>query len=255
MTIRPVPEFTRYASPAGSAITVPQLSPKLASPSGGPWIQAFVAEIEPFLANARHQSNYAPLGVQLALALPERAELLSDYHLDTFLAPLVSALSLPALRYAGATKAHGEISTLRIGPVGYSTVGPHGWATAHAQCTDLSPAAQRKVGHQVAVQVAPARWGALQLDLAIRTGILRDWVGTWRPLIESLVSIVGRRRDAGEFDLEDARIVSLGLHHDVDSLLGDTIDIDLRWRLLARTPQAPPLDHNIPEAQSMRGRA
>ena len=41
MTIRPVPEFTRYASPAGSAITVPQLSPKLASPSGGPWIQAF----------------------------------------------------------------------------------------------------------------------------------------------------------------------------------------------------------------------
>ena len=49
------------------------------------------------------------------------------------------------------------------------------------------------------------------------------------------MAIVGRRRDASEFDLEDARIVSLGLHHDVDSLLGDTIDIDLRWRLLART--------------------
>jgi hypothetical protein len=235
-----VQEFTRYASPAGTFIPVPRLT------DSGPWLDAFVAEIQPVLASARHQSNFAPLGVALSVALPDDTDLLTGNELVGFLAPLATALSLPALRYAEATKAHGHVSRLIIGPVGYTNAGPHGWECARARCSEVSLAAQREVARQIATQVVGARWGAGRLDLAIRTGVMRDWVATWKPLIDSLVAILGRRRDdANEFDVENGRIVALALHHDVDPSLGNTIEVDVRWRLLERVREGPLLEYDV----------
>jgi hypothetical protein len=236
-----VPEFTRYAPPAGNFIPVPQLL------SEGPWIAEFIAGIEPILANARHQSNYAPLGMQLAVALPQGTELLAGNALHSLLEPLAAAIALPQIRYAGAVKAHRPISALCIGPVGIATSDPSGWNHARARCDDVSVAAQRAFGHRIATQVTPTRWGAIRLELSIRTGILRDWVTTWKPLVESLVAILGRRRDAQEFDIEDSRIVVLSLHHDVDPLLGNAVDVEVRWRLLERLYDGPQLEYTVPD--------
>jgi hypothetical protein len=236
-----VPEFTRYAPPAGNFIPVPHLL------SDGPWIEEFVAGLEPILAAARHQSNYAPLGMQLAVALPKGSELLSGNVLHTLLEPLATAIALPQIRYAGAVKAHRPVSALCIGPVGIATSDPSGWNHARARCDDVSAAAQRAFGRRIASQVTATRWGAIRLELSIRTGILRDWITTWKPLIESLVAILGRRRDAQEFDIEDGRIVVLSLHHDVDPLLGNVVDVDVRWRLLERLYDGPQLDYTVAE--------
>ena len=56
-----MPEFTRYAPPAGSFIRTAQLG------TTREWVEPFMAQIEPYLANARQQSNYMPLGVAYAL--------------------------------------------------------------------------------------------------------------------------------------------------------------------------------------------
>ena len=234
-----VPEFTRYASPAGSFLRLPELT--------GDWIPGFVREIEPILANARHQSNFAPLGLTVAVARPPGADLLVGHELVDVVEPLAAALSLPQLRHVSATKAHGGTSTLCIGPVGLNITDSRGWHTGRARTTDVTLSAQRDVGRQIALQIASARWGPGRLDLAIRTGVLRDWIGTWTPLVHSLVAILGRRHgNVGELDIEDGRIVSLALHHDVDPLLGDTIEVDVRWRLLERVGGGPALNYEIP---------
>jgi hypothetical protein len=241
-----VPEFTRYAPPAGSFIPVPHLL------SEGPWLTEFVEGLEPILVSARHQSTYAPLGLQLAVAVPQDADLLGDHPLHTLLEPLTAAIALPQIRYAGALKAHRPMSALCLGPVGYAQSDPGGWDHARARCDDVSAAAQRAFGHRIATQVTPTRWGPLRLDLAIRTGILRDWVTTWKPLIESLVAVLGRRREAAEFDVEDGRVVALSLHHDVDPLLGNAVDVDVRWRLLERRYDGPQLDYTVLDGDRVR---
>jgi hypothetical protein len=240
-----VPEFTRYAPPAGSFIRTPHFG------STRQWIEPFMAQIEPYLASARQQSNYMPLGVKVTVALSEREDLLIGNPLVALLEPLAIAFQLPQLRYVAGTKVHGHTSTLCIGPVGISNEGPHQWRTARGRCSDVSVKAQREFGYQVATQIPPSRWGPGHLDLAIRTGIMRDWIVTWRPLIESLVAVLGRRRESGarEFDVEDGRIVTLALHHDVDPLLGNAIDVDVRWRLLNRV-DGPPLDYDVRAVES-----
>jgi hypothetical protein len=184
-----VPEFTRYAPPAGSFIRTSQLR------TTREWVEPFMAQIEPYLASARQQSNYMPVGVTVE--------------------------------------------------------GPALWRTARGRCSDVSVKAQREFGYQVATQIPPARWGSGHLDLAIRTGIMRDWIVTWRPLIDSLVAILGRRREPSrrEFDVEDGRVVQLALHHSVDPMLGNAIEVDVRWRLAGRA-DGPPLDYGVRGVES-----
>jgi hypothetical protein len=75
---------------------------------------------------------------------------------------------------------------------------------------------------------------------------MRDWIVTWRPLVDSLVAVLGRQREPGrrEFDVEDGRVVSLALHHDVDPLLGNAVDVEVRWRLVG-SADGPPLDYDV----------
>lgn len=235
-----MPEFTRYAPPAGSFIRTAQLG------NTRQWVDPFMAQIEPYLATARQQSTYMPLGVNVSVALREEQDLLVGNPLVSLLEPLAIAFQLANLRYVAGTKVHGDTSTLCIGPVGVSRDGLHRWSSARGRCSDVSVKAQRQFGYQVATQIPPARWGPGHLDLAIRTGIMRDWIVTWRPLVDSLVAVLGRRREppGREFDVEDGRVVSLALHHDVDATLGNAIDVDVRWRLVGRA-DGPALDYGV----------
>jgi hypothetical protein len=235
-----VREFTRFEPPAGTFIRTAQLG------TTREWVEPFMAQIAPYLATARQQSNYLPLGVNVTVALAEGEDLLEGNPLVGLVEPLAIAFGLPHLRYVGATKVHGDTSTLCVGPVGPSRDGLHHWHSARGRCAEVSVKAQREFGLQVATQIPPSRWGPGHLDLAIRTGVLRDWIVTWRPLVDALVAVLGRRREPGrrEFDVEDGRVVSLALHHEVDPVLGNAIDVDVRWRLTGRA-DGPLLDYDL----------
>jgi hypothetical protein len=235
-----VKDFTRYEPPAGKFIQTSQFG------TTREWVEPFMEQIAPYLATARQQSNYLPLGVNVTVGLHEDEDLLEGNSLVGLLEPLAIAFQLPHLRYVGGTKVHGDTSTLCIGPVGVSSNGLYQWHGARGRCTDVSVKAQREFGYQVATQIPPARWGTGHLDLAIRTGIMRDWIVTWRPLVDALVTVLGRRREPGrrEFDVEDGRVVSLALHHEVDTQLGNAVDVEVRWRLVDRA-EGPPLDYDV----------
>jgi hypothetical protein len=240
-----VGEFTRYAPPAGRFISTSQLE------TTRQWVEPFLTQIEPYLATARQQSNYLPLGVNVTVALPEHEDLLVGNPLVSLLEPLAIAFQLANLRYVAGTKVHGDTSTLCVGPVGVSSDGLHRWRAARGRLTDVSVRAQREFGYQVATQIPPSKWGPGHLDLAIRTGLMRDWIVTWRPLIDSLVAVLGRRREppGREFDVEDGRIVSLALHHEVDPVLGNAVDVDVRWQLVGRA-DGPALDYAVRAPQN-----
>src|SRR4029079_223185 len=90
------------------------------------------------------------------------------------------ASQLTTLRYVAGSKAHADSSTLCIGPVGVSGEGLHHWGSARGRLADVSVKAQRDFAYQVATQIPPSKWGPGHLDLAIRTGLMRDWIVTWR---------------------------------------------------------------------------
>jgi hypothetical protein len=66
------------------------------------------------------------------------------------------------------------------------------------------------------------------MDVAITTGPARNWANIWKPLIDALGPILGEdpRRP---FHPHDDRIVSLGLHHDVERDIGHDVIVGLRW--------------------------
>ena len=200
-------------------------------------------------ASARHQSNYAPLGMQLdgRAARKGHRALLSGNALHTLLEPLAAAIALPAVRYAGAIKAQPpDVRTVHRPRRDTPQPDPSGLGSRTRPLRrrlQRPPSAPSGTGSPR--RSRPTRWGAIGLNIAIRTGILRDWTTTWKALIDSLAPILGRRRDASEFDVEVGRIVALALHHDVDPLLGNTIDVDVRWRLLERRYDGPQLDYTV----------
>jgi hypothetical protein len=239
---------TRFAPPAAEPLSLPRVPPKTTfggrhSPEGRR-ITAFMDEIAPLLACGRG-ADEAPLGVALCVGLPSGTDLLTHHDLDNFLEPLATALASPRLSFAAATKGHGAVSTLRIGPVEPSTAEPHAWNWARARCQSLSTPGRRALGGQVAAQAEPVPWGPVELDLALQVGTRREWVRAWKPVLDSLVAILGRRPGASEFDIEDGRIVALALHREIDPRLGDAIAVDIRWRLLEALPGGPPLTYEV----------
>ena len=168
------------------------------------------------------------------------------------LEPLAIAFGLPHLRYVAGTKVHGDTSTLCIGPVGTSNEGPHLWRTARGRCSDVSvqgPAGVRvpdRDADPAPRAAVPATWTSRSAPASCATGSSPGarWSTRSSP-------ILGRRREPGrrEFDVEDGRVVSLALHHDVDPLLGNAVDVDVRWRLVGRA-EGPTLDYDVRRAVS-----
>src|SRR4051794_4598810 len=199
-----VAPFARFAPPDSEPVALPRVPPK--TTFGGPRspeglrIIAFMDEIARLLAAGR-EAREGPLGLALAIGLPSTTNLLIHHDLDNFLEPLATALASPALCFASATKQHGPVTTLSIGPVAPARAEAGGWECTRAQCEGVSAPGRRALGREVAAQAEPLPWGPVELDLALRGGAQRDWVGAWKPVIDSLVAILGRRAGASEFDI------------------------------------------------------
>jgi hypothetical protein len=128
-----VAPFARFAPPDSEPVALLRVPPK--TTFGGPRspeglrIIAFMDEIAPLLAAGR-EAREGPLGLALAIGLPLTTDLLIHHDLDNFLEPLAIALASPALCFASATKQHGPVTTLSIGPVAPARAGAGGWERA-----------------------------------------------------------------------------------------------------------------------------
>ena len=90
---------------------------------------------------------------------------------------------------------------------------------------------KQRLHDRLAVQAATLGPGPAGLKIALTTGPARNWASLWKPLIDAFGPVLGEdpawpSRPHGD------RIVSLGLHHTIDTGLACDVIIDAWWTSL-----------------------
>jgi hypothetical protein len=81
---------------------------------------------------------------------------------------------------------------------------------------------------RLTVQAATVDPGPVGLTIALTTGPGRNWASLWKPLIDAFGPVLGED-PARPFHPHDDRIVSLGLHHTIDTGIAHDVIIDAWW--------------------------
>ena len=81
---------------------------------------------------------------------------------------------------------------------------------------------------RLAAQAAPIGPGPVGLTVALTTGPGRNWASLWKPLIDAFGPVLGED-PTQPFHPHDDRIVSLGLHHTIDTGIAHDVIIDAWW--------------------------
>lgn len=81
------------------------------------------------------------------------------------------------------------------------------------------------------MQAAAIDPGPVGLTIALTTGPGRNWASLWKPLIDAFGPVLGED-PTRPFHPHDHRIVSLGLHHTIDTGIAHDVIIDAWWTSL-----------------------
>ena len=84
---------------------------------------------------------------------------------------------------------------------------------------------------RLAVQAATIDPGSVGPKIALTTGPGRNWAGLWKPLIDAFGPVLGEDQTR-PFHPHDDRIVSLALHHTIDTGIAHDVIIDAWWTRL-----------------------
>jgi len=90
---------------------------------------------------------------------------------------------------------------------------------------------KQELHDRLAKQAATIVPGPAGLKIALTTGPGRNWASLWKPLIDSFGPVLGED-PARRFHPHDDRIVSLGLHHMIDTGIGHDVIIHAWWTSL-----------------------
>ena len=149
------------------------------------------------------------------------------HDLDDYLVPVAQRLGPQRVAAIFGRKIHGP-SSLAVGPAQPDTAG----ATPQFS-TRIAGSYERKEWKQtlhdrLAVQAATLDPGPVGLTIALTTGPRRSWTSLWKPLIDTFGAELGED-PTRPFHPHDDRIVSLGLHHTIDSAIAHDVIIDAWW--------------------------
>jgi len=154
----------------------------------------------------------------------------SGHGLDNYLFPVVQRLGPARVAAIFGRKIHGP-SSLAVGPAQPDT------ARATPQfSTRMAGSYQRKQWKQtlhdrLAAQAATIDPGPAGLRIALTTGPGRNWASLWKPLIDAFGPVLGED-PTQPFHPRDDRIVSLGLHHTIDTGIAHDVINDAWWTSL-----------------------
>ena len=128
-------------------------------------------------------------------------------------------------------KIHGP-SSLAVGPAQPDTAK----AAISQFSTRMAGSYQRKEWKQrlhdrLAAQAATIDPGPAGLNIALTTGPGRNWASLWKPLLDAFGPVLGED-PTRPFHPHDDRIVSLGLHHTIDTGIAHDVIIDAWWTSL-----------------------
>jgi hypothetical protein len=152
------------------------------------------------------------------------------HDLDNYLFPVAARLGSDRVAAIFGRKIHGP-SSLAVGPAQPDT------ARATPQfSTRMAGSSERKQWKQtlhdrLAVRAATIDPGPAGLTIALTTGPRRNWASLWKPLIDAFGPVLGED-PTRPFHARDDRIVSLGLHHTIDTGIAHDVIINAWWTSL-----------------------
>ena len=168
------------------------------------------------------------VAAELIVGFSDDASLIEGGHdLDNYLFPVAQRLGPGRVAAIFGRKIHGP-SSLAVGRAQPDTaMATPQFSTRMAGSYERSGWKQ-ELHDRLAVQAATIDPGPVELKIALTTGPRRNWASLWKPLIEAFGPVLGED-PALLVHPHDDRIVSLGLHHTVDTGIGHDVLIDAWW--------------------------
>jgi hypothetical protein len=173
-----------------------------------------------------------PVAAELIVGFSDGISLVDGGHdLDNYLFPVAQRLGPQRVAAIFGRKIHGP-SSLAIGPAQPDTA-----KAAIPQFSTRMAGSYQRTGwkqqlyDRLAVQAAAIDPGPAGLTIALTTGPGRNWASLWKPLIDALGPVLGED-PTRPFHPHDDRIVSLGLHHTIDTGIAHDVIIDAWWTRL-----------------------
>ena len=171
------------------------------------------------------------VAAELIVGFSDGVGLMDGGHdLGSYLFPVAQRLGPQRVAAIFGRKICGP-SSLAVGPARPDPAG----ATAQfsARMTGPSHRTQwtQELRDRLSVQAALIDPGPAGLTIALRTGPGRNWASLCRPLIDAFGPVPGEDPAQPSCPRDD-RIVSLGLHHTIDTAIAHDVIIDAWWTSL-----------------------
>ena len=171
------------------------------------------------------------VAVELIVGFSDGVSLIDGGHdLGSYLFPVAARLGPARVAAIFGRKICGP-SSLAVGPAQLDSAG-----TAPQFSIRMAGSCERRQWTQqlhdrLGVQAALIDPGPAGLTIALRTGPGRNWASLAEPLIDAFGPVLGED-PAQPFHPHDDRIVSLGLHHTIDTTIAHDVIIDAWWTSL-----------------------
>ena len=222
-----------YRRPAGAMrqSVKPQLASwERASHPGQVKLGRFLAHVDaiagPVLATVSGQ-----VAAELIVGFSDGASLIDGGHdLGNYLLPVAQRLGPGRLAAIFGRKIHGP-SSLAVGPARPDTAQATPQFSIRMAGSYERGAWKQELHDRLAAQAAPIDPGPAGLNIALTTGPGRNWASLWKPLIDAFGPVLGEDPTMA-FHPHDDRIVSLGLHHTIDTGIAHDVIIDAWWTRL-----------------------
>jgi hypothetical protein len=171
------------------------------------------------------------VAAELIVGFSDGACLIDGGHgLGNYLFPVAQRLGPERVAAIFGRKIHGP-SSLAVGPAWPDPAGAAPQFTARMAGSYERKEWKQKLHDRLAVQAAMIDPGPAGLTIALTTGPGRNWASLWKPLIDAFGPVLGED-PARPFCPHDERVVSLGLHHAIDTGIAHDVIIDAWWTSL-----------------------
>jgi hypothetical protein len=171
------------------------------------------------------------VAVELIVGLPDGVSLIDGGHdLDNYLFPVAQRLGPQRVAAIFGRKIHGP-SSLAVGPAQPDTAGATPLFSARMVGSYERRRWKQGLHDRLAVGAATIAPGPAGLTIALRTGPGRNWASLCKPLIDAFGPVLGED-PTRPFHPHDDRIVSLGLHHTIDTGIAHDVLIHAWWTSL-----------------------
>jgi hypothetical protein len=180
------------------------------------------------------------VAAELIVGFSEGACLIDSGHdLDSYLFPVTQRLGPQRVAAIFGRKIHGP-SSLAIGPAQPGTAAPSAQFSARLAGSCERQQWKQQLHDRLAAQAATIEPGPAGLTIALATGPGRNWASLWKPLIDAFGPVLGED-PTRPFHPHADRIVSLGLHHTIDTgIPARDVIIDAWWTRQQPTPPPTP---------------